>query len=40
MKIAKIQRKLTPDFTPAVQKKCLDEVYQEFLKDAFTRGDT
>lgn len=40
IKIAKIQRKLTPDFTPVVQKKCLDEVYQEFLKDAFTRGDT
>ena len=40
MKIAKIQRKLTPDFSPAVQKKCLDEVFQEFLKDAFTRGDT
>lgn len=40
MKIAKIQRKLTPDFSPAIQKKCLDEVYREFLKDAFTRGDT
>ena len=40
MKIAKVQCKLTPGFTPAVQKKCLDEVYQEFLKDVFTRGDT
>ena len=40
MKIAKIQRKLTPDFTPAVQKQCLDQVYQEFLREALTRGDT
>lgn len=40
MKIAKIQRKLTSDFTPAIQKQCLDRVYQEFLREALTRGDT
>lgn len=40
MKIAKIQRKLTPDFTPAVQKQCLEQVYQEFLREVLTRGDT
>lgn len=32
MKIAAIQHKLTDDFLPAVQKKCLEEVYTEYIK--------
>lgn len=32
MKIAAIQCKLTDDFLPAVQKKCLEEVYTEYIK--------
>ncbi|MCI6868654.1 MAG: hypothetical protein MR871_12040, partial [Lachnospiraceae bacterium] len=39
MKIAKFQHKLTSDFIPAVQKKCLDEVYREFLNETSLRGD-
>lgn len=31
MAIARIQRKLTPQFGPGIQKACLDEVYQEFI---------
>lgn len=32
IKIAKWQRKLTDTFVPMVQKRCLDEVYQEFME--------
>lgn len=32
IKIAKWQRKLTDTFVPVVQKRCLDEVYQEFME--------
>ena len=31
IKIAKLQNKLTDTFVPLVQKRCLDEVYQEFM---------
>lgn len=31
MKIAEIQHKLTPDYGPAVQKRCLDEAYDRFV---------
>lgn len=40
MTLARVQRKLTPEFTPAVQRKYLGEVYETFRKDAFTRGDS
>ena len=40
MKIAKLQHKLTSNFTPAVQKNCLDEVYRQFSDEMLSRGDT